>query len=432
MLSKLFRPVDISSTVVFRVAFGAIMLWEVCRYFYFDRIEHHFLAPFFSFKYYGFEWVRAWPGDGMYWHFYVLGALAVLITAGLFYRLASALFFLGFTYIFLLDQALYLNHFYLICLIALILACIPANRAFSLDSLIRPAIRSETVPAWCVWLLRFQVGIPYFFGGIAKLNQDWLTGSPLRDWLAKRGHYPFIGDFLQTEAGAYFFSYGGLLLDLFIVPLLLWRKTRIPAFILAVIFHLTNAWIFNIGIFPWTMIAATTIFFEPDWPRRLLRLSKPIIPDSREATRYSTVALLTLFCLFQILFPLRHFLYPGVVHWTEEGHRFAWHMKLREKKAEAYFSLIYPDTQEKIFINPREFLNRRQYSKMSGRPDMTLQFAYFLADFFEKEGIRPEVYVDAHASLNGRPSRRLIDPEVDLASAKRNLWPAIWILPLEN
>ena len=226
MIGKLFRPVDIASTVVFRVAFGLIMLWEIWRYFYFERIEHHFIYPLLSFKFYGFEWVRAWPGDGMYWHFYLLGAMAAFITLGLFYRLASWVFFLGFTYIFLLDQALYLNHFYLISLISFILAFIPANRAFSLDSLIWASKRSDTVPAWCVWLLRFQVGIPYFYGGIAKLNSDWLAGFPLRDWLPKRGSYIVIGEFLQTEAGAYFFSYGGLLLDLFIIPLLLWKKTR--------------------------------------------------------------------------------------------------------------------------------------------------------------------------------------------------------------
>lgn len=429
MIEKLSRPVDIASTVVFRIAFGAIMFWEVWRYLYFDRIEHHFINTLFSFKYYGFEWVHAWPGNGMYWHFYLLGALAAMITTGLLYRLAAPLFFLGFTYIFLLDQSLYLNHFYLICLISFILIFIPANRAFSLDSLLRPSIHSDTIPVWCVWLLRFQVAIPYFFGGVAKLNHDWLTGSPLRDWLAKRGHYQVIGDFLQTEGGAYFFSYGGLLLDLFIVPFLLWRKTRVPAFILAILFHLTNAWIFNIGIFPWTMIAATTIFFEPDWPRRLLGIRNPSIFQTAKVS-YSQVVLLAVFCLLQILVPLRHFLYPGTVHWTEEGHRFAWHMKLRDKKGTTRFKLIYPKTNRVVMIDPRQFLNRRQYGKMSTRPDMTLQFAHFLSKRFGTDGEKPEVYVDSRVSLNGRPPQPLIDPDVDLASEERNLRHAEWIISL--
>jgi len=32
------------------------------------------------------------------------------------------------------------------------------------------------------------------------------------------------------------------------------------------------------------------------------------------------------------LVPLRHLLYPGYVSWNEQGHRFAWQMKLRDKE----------------------------------------------------------------------------------------------------
>ena len=31
-----------------------------------------------------------------------------------------------------------------------------------------------------------------------------------------------------------------------------------------------NASLFQIGVFPWVMIFLTTIFFAPDWPRRML------------------------------------------------------------------------------------------------------------------------------------------------------------------
>src|SRR5687767_8367684 len=62
--SWLFSPVDISFLVVFRVAFGAIMLWHVERYFSKGEIESFYIAPKFHFTYWGFEWVQPWPGVG--------------------------------------------------------------------------------------------------------------------------------------------------------------------------------------------------------------------------------------------------------------------------------------------------------------------------------------------------------------------------------
>jgi hypothetical protein len=43
--------------------------------------------------------------------------------------------------------------------------------------------------------------------------------------------------------------------------------------------------------------------------------------------------LLAAWLVLQIVLPLRHLMIPGEVSWTEEGHRFSWHMKLRDKYA---------------------------------------------------------------------------------------------------
>ena len=261
--ARLFAPVDIASLACFRIVFGAIMLWEVIRYFSHGWIERYFITPTFHFTFYGFGWVQPWPGDGMYWHFFALGVLALLIMVGFLYRLSAALFFLGFTYVFLLDQARYLNHFYLVCLLSLLMVLIPAHRALSVDALARPSLRAATAPAWALWLLRAQVGLVYFYAGVAKLNGDWLRGEPIRDWLAYRTDFPIIGPLFTQEPVMWMFAYGGLLLDLLLAPLLLWRRTRWFAFALAVLFHLLNAGLFSIGIFPWLMIAATVMFFPP-------------------------------------------------------------------------------------------------------------------------------------------------------------------------
>src|SRR5688500_17786131 len=83
--ADLFKPVDISFLVFFRVLFGAIMLWEVYRYATYGWISRYFVEPALTFTYYGFSWVKPWPGSGMYIHFWVLGVTAAFIMAGFFY-----------------------------------------------------------------------------------------------------------------------------------------------------------------------------------------------------------------------------------------------------------------------------------------------------------------------------------------------------------
>ena len=420
------------------------MLWEVWRYFDHGWIKRYWIDPTFHFAYYGFEWVKPWPGDGMYLHMLALALLSTLILVGCLYRLSTILFFLGFTYIFLLEQARYLNHFYFVCLVSLSMILIPAHRTFSVDAQWRPKLRSETAPTWSLWLLRAQMAIVYFYGGLAKLNGDWLRGEPMRMWLAGRTDYPVLGPYFDKEWMIYLFSYGGLLFDLLTAPLLLWRKTRPYAFCLVVVFHLTNNWLFQIGIFPWFSIGMSALFFSPDWPRRLfssLGLARrqqaqkvEIVTTNRgQFQQYATLGFLGTFMAFQLLMPLRHWLYPGNVSWTEEGHNFSWHMKLRSKSARVLFTVTDTKTKESWTIRPRKYLKRWQERKMSTRPDMILQFSRFLAEQMQKEGHgQVEVRARVMASLNGRRPRLLIDPTIDLAAQRPSLWPAPWILPLDE
>ena len=444
---SLFAPVDIAILVYFRIVFGGIMLWEVWRYFDRGWIARYWIEPILNFPYVGFEWFHPWPGQGMYLHFWGLGILAVFIVLGFWYRFSTVLFFLGFTYIFLLEKARYLNHFYLICLISFLLIFVPAHRAFSIDAWRRPGMRTQTAPAWALWLLRIQVGIPYFYGGLAKINSDWLQGEPMRMWMAARTDFPVIGSFFTQEWMVYCLSYGGLLLDLLVVPFLFWRRSRPFAFMAALTFHLMNVRLFDIGIFPWFMIAATAIFFDSDWPRRLVRLGLGGPPTAsqkhlskhhqaqpaRLTPRHTlTLVLLGIYLALQLLLPFRHYLYPGNANWTEEGHRFAWHMKLRSKDADVRFVITNTLDGTVSYLDPYDILPRWQVRKMAARPDMILQLSHIIAEDIggaDKDSI--EVRAEAFASLNGREEQRLIDPMVDLSKERQSLAPAQWILPLE-
>lgn len=440
-----FAPVDPASTALFRILFGAIMCWEMIRYFRNDWISRYWIEPRMNFTYWPFDFVQPLQGNGMFVLCAILGILAFFITIGFLYRIATVLFFLGFSYTYLLEQARYLNHFYLVILISFILIFIPANRIASVDVRIFKN-NKITIPAWSLWLLRFVIGLPYFFGGIAKINTDWLMGEPMRSWLFYKTDFPVIGHFFVEDWMIYLISYSGLLIDLLIIPFLLIKRTRKWAFIIGIVFHLFNARLFTIGIFPWFMIAATTIYFHPSWPRKFFNW---IIPEKKRIeavsiNQWNTNKTLTkqektiliglgIWTLIQIILPFRHILLPGNVHWTEQGHKYSWHMKLRSKKGTAVFIVKDKSTGEEMVLDNRDFLTSWQERKMAGWPNLIWQFAHSIKKEFQEHGKDVAVYADVKASLNGREYQQLIDPTIDLASENTSMFTVPrWIIPLKT
>ena len=150
-----------------------------------------------------------------------------------------------------------------------LLAVLPAHRAASLDVRAGRVAPAATVPAWTRYLLLGQLGLVYFFAGLAKLNPDWLAARPLTVWLGHKGHWWLVGSLLTQPWLAWLMSYAGLLFDLLVVPLLLWRAARPWAYGAAAFFHLSNVVVFGLGTFPWFSLLMTALFFDPDFPRRL-------------------------------------------------------------------------------------------------------------------------------------------------------------------
>lgn len=441
-LKNLFAPVAISSIVIFRIVFGAIMLWEVTRYFKYDWIYRYWVEPDFNFSYGPFNF-QPLPEQYMYLLWYALGALAIFILIGFLYRISTLLFFLLFTYTFLLEQARYLNHFYLVVIISFIMILIPAHRSFSVDSILFKKIRSSVVPNWSLWLVRFTIAVPYFFGGIAKINPDWLRGYPLSNWLLSDMDFPVIGQYFDQRWMVMIMSYSGMLLDLLIVPILMFKRTRLVGLIVITLFHLMNDQLFSIGIFPWFMMFASSIYFAPDWPKRLLSMvpgielvNNPLIAGFKVPsikTQKGILIGLALFALTLTLTPLRHLLIPGNVHWTEEGHRYSWHMKLRGKSGITRFYVQDQSTGERIQVRTDGFIEEWQADKMDGKPYMIWEFAQHIKDEFRMMGSNVEVYVDAWASLNGRAYQQLIEPNFDITEVPKPWFGnADWVLPLKT
>ena len=429
-----------ASLGAFRIAFGLVGVVSAVRLVAHGWATGRYAGPAQRFTYLGFGWVPKPSTAAMVVLLAVVAAAASLVMVGWWYRPAIVVFFVGFTWVELIDVTTYLNHYWFVSLAALLLCFLPADASLSMRAW-REGER--TVALGAVYLLRAQVAVVYGFAGLAKLNEDWLVHAlPLRLWLPARDGVIGLDALLDERWLAHVLSLAGATFDCAVVPLLLWRRTRPYAFVAVVVFHLLTWRLFAIGVFPWLMIAGATLFFAPDWPRRRRRADPVVAADhamvstavsepsgSRRASRMALAAGVAWIAL-QIAIPLRHHLYPGDARWTNEGYRFSWNVLATERAGEVAFRLTDPDTGVSWVDDARHLYSPDQWSLMATEPDLIHQAALALAREARADGhARVQVRADAFVSLNGRPAARLVDPMVDLAAERRDLWHDEWIEP---
>jgi vitamin K-dependent gamma-carboxylase len=421
------------------------MLWEVLRYFSYGWINTYYIKPDFYFTYSGFHWVKPLVPAAMYTVWVLIGICSILIALGLFYRMACVLFFFLFSYIFLLSKAHYLNHFYFVILISFIMIFINPHRSFSLD-IKRGAIKkSDTILNWELWLLRFQIGVVYFFGGLAKIDPDWISGVPLNKWINPHKSIPLIGDILSHKLTPLLLSWSGLFLDLFIVPALLYKRTRPFALLSLALFHISNHFLFKIGIFPWFSLGISFLFLASDFPLKIyealkkVQLKRPKIPKVKKLSpltkkqKYLATGI-SLFVLYNCLMPLRQHFYKGDTHWTELGHSYAWRMKLRDKKVyDPTFYFYDKATGDKWQEKASYRLRKRQWRIMGGHPEMILDYVSYLRKNYERKGRKNlRIRVKAYVSLNFRKKQRIIKKHYNLENISDcTFCNPDWINPLE-
>ena len=425
----------------FRILFGLMMFASIIRFWWNGWIEKLYIEPHFFFKYYGFEFVQP-LGNYTYFLFVICALSSLAITIGWKYRLAIILFFLSFTYIELMDLTTYLNHYYFISVLSFLMIFLPAGSYFSVDAYKNPNNTYEYIPSWCIDSIKVLLSIVYIYAGLAKLNSDWLFHAmPLSIWLPSNYDIPVLGELLQKRWLMFGFSWIGAIYDLSIPFLLFYKRSRIFAFALVVIFHALTRILFPIGMFPYIMIVSAIIFFEPQIHLRLLNTIStffriPLAIFNNGLTLQNSMgfnkmklSIIGLFFLFQFLIPFRYLMYPGELFWTEEGYRFSWRVMLMEKAGYANFKIINPENGESFYIDNDEFLSSFQQKQMASQPDMILQYAHFLKRHVAEEGIpNAEVYVESYVALNGRRSKTYIDPNVDLGKIKDSFAHKSWIL----
>jgi vitamin K-dependent gamma-carboxylase len=453
-LNRMWRrgqePVDAASLAVFRIALGLLIIYDALRkgdhFFGSNNLAH------FRFTYDGFAWVPsagAWaPYLADLWLF-----CAVLVVLGLFYRPAIIVTTLLTIFGFLQAREYYLNHYYLLIIVCFLMCLVPANRAYALDCLWGKGKRTPPVVSRMhMWLLKGQTEIVLIYAGLVKINADWLQLEPLRSWLLQRREEVFYGWLWNYDWAVAVGAYGIIILHILGAPLLMWKRTRLAIFLVYCSFHLTNHFIFNIGIFPWMTIAMSALFFPTDWPRKIAAKLRGIagivasgtgqardaasnalaaqpFPSGWRAGAFASFACVWL--VFQSVYPLRHYLYEGDVAWTREGHAFAWRMKLIDRWSPGMYAVAYLPEKRLLLVPPlRNLLTSRQYRKTTTRPRMAQilapQLAAMIGETYKVKKVQVKFYYPV--GYNNREATLLIDPKVDLVTARVDQIPAPWII----
>ncbi|GAA3644709.1 HTTM domain-containing protein [Flavivirga jejuensis] len=434
MLNKwLFKNIDNSALIVFRIIFGLLCFLESVGAIFTGWVKRVFVTPEFTFSFIGFEWLQPLPGNAMYFYYAIMGIFALFVMVGYKYRLSIISFALMWTATYLMQKSSYNNHYYLLMLISSLMVFLPAHKYASVDVKLNPNLKSYSMPNWCRLVIILHLFIVYTYASIAKLYPDWLDASVMELFMKGKANYILIGSILQLKWVHYILAYGGILFDGLIVPLLLFKPTRKYAFMASIFFHLFNSIVFQIGIFPYLSLAFSLFFFEPEQIRKLFLKKKPFYNAEEVIIPKLKTPLLILFSIYfliQIGLPLRHHFIEDNVLWTEEGHRLSWRMMLRSKSSKTTYRIKDKDSGKKSIVNLNDYLSRKQKRSASTKPDVIWQFAQYLKQKFKDNGQDIAVYVDCKISVNGKPYKTLINPDVDLANVEWHTFKHNnWILP---
>lgn len=450
----LFTRIDNSALIVFRVFFGFLITLQAWGEIATGKGRKIFVDPEFTFNFIGFDFLQTFPGTGpqMYAWMAIMGIFGVMIMLGYKYRIAIIGYAVMWSTTYFMQKSGYNNHYYLMMLLLWIMAIFPAHTSFSIDARQNPSIRDLSMPRWVTVFIIAQLWIVYTYASVAKFYPDWLDATVPQILMRSRKDYWLVGGLLQERFIHWIISYVGILFDGLIIPLLLWKRTRKWAFRISIFFHLFNSIVFQIGIFPYLSLAFTVFFYDPKYIHKIfLRRWKPFFNPSKGNNAPSEIpkvedqkikiptyanGLLGLFIIYlviQIVLPVRqHFIEDNVL-WTEEAHRLSWRMMLRTKSGSITFTIEDKETCKRTAVKLDDYLSKTQQRNVRTKPDMIWQFVQRLKKEQVALGNDVAIYARCRVRINGRPSKSLIDPKVDLASVDWDWWDHNeWILPSDG
>ncbi|MFT5104166.1 MAG: vitamin K-dependent gamma-carboxylase [Candidatus Latescibacterota bacterium] len=429
----LFKQIDNTGLVLWRVVFGLLITIEGFGAISTGWVRRTLIEPDFTFNFIGFEFLQPLPGSWMYVYFALMGTFGVLITIGYKYRFSMFCYALMWSCVYLMQKTSYNNHYYLMMLLCWIMVFLPANRWLSLDAKVNPLLKSPAMPRWVLLVVILQVWIVYTYASLAKWYPEWLDGTVTALFMKGKSGYWLIGDLLQLEWVHFTITYVGVLFDLLIVPLLLWKRTRVIGFSISVLFHLFNSIVFQIGIFPYMSIAFAFFFFSSETLRKRFIPNKEIyVGNEVRVPKYKPLLIgaLTIYFIFQIGLPLRHWGFQDDVLWNEEGHRLSWRMMLRSKSGVLNVTVEDKETGERSTFDYKKLLSKKQRKSVKTKPDLLWQLAQRIKDYQAKGGKDVAVYMDVTIRVNGGAYHQLLDSQIDLAAEEwHHFKHHDWIMP---
>ena len=416
----LFKAIDNSPLVVFRIFFGFLVACESFGAILTGWVKRILIDPQVTFSFIGFEWLKPLPGFGMYFYFIAMGVFGLAIMLGYRYRIAIISYTILWAGVYFMQKTAYNNHYYLLLLISFLLIFLPANSYASLDVRQNRIKEENTMPYWISLLFIIQVAIVYVFASIAKFYPDWLDGTFTRNLLADSTNVITLKKLFLQKWFYLFIAYMGIIFDLLIVPLLLFKKTRMLALLASLTFHLFNAIFLEIGIFPFFALTFALFFYEPETIRSVfLRRKTSIETDNGHSNYYGkkiVYFLIIPYLIIQLLLPLRHHFIEGDVLWTEEGHRLSWRMMLRERNGFIHIRIKDLKTGEESLYDYRKNLTDKQIQNLATKPDFIWQYCQYIKKEFKGKEIA--IFIDCKNSINRKEYKTLIDPKFDMAKAK--------------
>ena len=429
------------SISIFRIFFGFILslqsiYWIIIGFIQKNIIDPTFLFPFIK----GLE-----PLDDTLMNFGLNGSLlisSICIMTNKFYRIGLTIYLFSFTYLWLLCQGYFNNHYYLISIICFLLLF--SKTPFSKSEKIR-------IPKLHLYSLQLLIIIIYFIAGLNKLNPYWLVDiQPMTHILSKVG---------INEASVFipFFAYLGLFFDLLIGPILLIKKTRFIGFVAAILFHLMNFIIFilvggEIGFFPFIMISTLILFLDPKFiESKILKNNARLL--SRQHLNKKISYILLVFLFFQIIIPFRHVFFEGYVDYNGIGQRFSWRLKNMYKKHDQEiikFRLLVKNNSTimstfNLAEDPMEvakfkgkkinvYLTERQKTNLFYYPNMIPEFAKKI-EVLIQEKVAVDLIINGECNIGfmGREKQLLFDPNIDLTKITNSTYKAnTWLNPLKT
>ena len=415
-----FKAIDNSPLIVFRIFFGFLVACESFGAILTGWVKHVLIDPQVTFSFIGFEWLKPLPGFGMYFYFIAMGVFGLAIMLGYRYRIAIISYTILWAGAYFMQKTAYNNHYYLLLLISFLMIFLPSNSYASLDVRQNRIKEENTMPYWISLLFIIQVAIVYVFASIAKFYPDWLDGTFTRNLLADSTNVIALKKLFLQKWFYLFIAYMGIIFDLLIVPLLLFKKTRMLALLASLTFHLFNAIFLEIGIFPFFALTFVLFFYEPETIRSVFLRKKTSIETENGHSNYYgkkiVYFLIIPYLIIQLLLPLRHHFIEGDVLWTEEGHRLSWRMMLRERNGFIHIRIKDLKTGEESLYDYRKNLTDKQIQNLATKPDFIWQYCQYIKKEFKGKEIA--IFIDCKNSINRKEYKTLIDPKFDMAKAK--------------